>query len=442
MTRPLAVLLACLSCLAGAGHRAAFAGDPPAGGAPNEALRREVDKLLGEVASDRFEVREAAERRLTVIARPARALLTARRDDPDPQVRITVQRLLAGLGETEAGPAPPPPELADVGLVTFAGEGALSDVLRAWDAACAGRVRLPPSVAASPARVAVRGRPYFEALDALLAAARVDVGEGFDDAGEAQAGVREAPPAVAPAYAGAFRLDLEGVDAHRSFRQGPSRRYTLSFRALWSPDVQVASYTPLAVVRAEDAAGKALRSIDGGYSSASVGLGLGRRSASLPVTLDPEADASADCIAALEVKARFRVRYGRQEARFEDLSKEALPAAREVAARAGDRSGATKVTLDALAPDADFRGYAKVSVSVYLPKGVAPDGVSAVLETKDGILRSMYGSRITGADGVLHLTARLPGVTEENPAVSIRVTWYAREDEASLAFAFKDVPLR
>ena len=27
-------------------------------------------------------------------------------------------------------------------------------------------------------------------------------------------------------------------------------------------------------------------------------------------------------------------------------------------------------------------------------------------------------------------------------AVSIRVTWYAREDEASLAFAFKDVPLR
>src|SRR5262245_1772486 len=78
-------------------------------GAPSPPAREEVDRWLSELGSERFEVREAARRRLQAVAASVREALVARRDDPDPEVRRTVRALLEGLGGDETSPATPSP---------------------------------------------------------------------------------------------------------------------------------------------------------------------------------------------------------------------------------------------------------------------------------------------------------------------------------------------
>src|SRR5262249_46633171 len=128
-------------------------------------------------------------------------------------------------------------------------------------------------------------------------------------------------------------------------------------------------------------------------------------------TLEAEGDAAGDRLAVLETKTRFRVRHGRSEARFDGLDKLQLPAVRGVPARVGDKAGPTKVTLESFGPDPELRGWSTGAVTVVLPRGVSGDGVSAAVETSDGLLRHMLdrASRITSSDGVLKLTLRAPG---------------------------------
>src|SRR5204862_4665018 len=95
--RAFAFVLA-LAFLAAVPARGVAAGDPPIP-AGEEAMKKEVDRLLSEVASDKFETREAARKRLLSIARAARSALEARREDPDPEIRRTVRTLLEALGQ-------------------------------------------------------------------------------------------------------------------------------------------------------------------------------------------------------------------------------------------------------------------------------------------------------------------------------------------------------
>ena len=353
--RVLRIVVALALVASCAATRPAVAGDPPGSPAAQEAMKREVDKLLVEIASDRFEVREAARQRLSAIARSAREALEARKDDPDPEIRRTVASLLERLGQ----PDTPPPtttslDLSSLGLVTLEAEGALGDVMKGWDAACGGRMKLPAGSETSTVKFSVRGRPYFEALDALLLQANVGVGEGLDESGQGYAVTRPAEGSIPTAYAGAFRFDVESVSATRTFRGTASRRYALTLRALWSPDVQVVSYSPPTLVKATDAAGKAYRAIDPGnvvYGAS------GRRAASVQMAIDPEEGASVEQVATLEARWKFRIRHGRQEARFDDLAKLKFPAVRELPPRPGEKGRGTTVTLESLGSDPDRHAW-------------------------------------------------------------------------------------
>jgi pentatricopeptide repeat protein len=69
-----------------------FADDAPA--PPSDA---EIDALIRQLGSDSWDVREAADARLTAIGEPAREKLTAALNDPDAEIRWRVRRILDAL---------------------------------------------------------------------------------------------------------------------------------------------------------------------------------------------------------------------------------------------------------------------------------------------------------------------------------------------------------
>jgi hypothetical protein len=399
-----------------------------------------VDALLRDAASDDYSVREAARARLERIAGRARPLLEARREDPDPEVRRTVESLLEGMGASEP-PTPAPGALGRLGLVDFRSEGPLAEALARWEREVGGRVQLAGEPPVAPAKVAVEGAPYFRALGDLLAASGLDVPEGFDEAGQAQAAARRDPAAPPGAASGPFRLDCEAVTTTRTFRPGVRPRHSLSLRLLWSPQVQVPSFQTPEVVRAVDERGGAFRGADG--RGATYGLGGGRRLAGLQLTLDPEEGTEGDRVAVLEVSMRIRARHAPQEVVFGALAGE-QPWPRSQTVPAADGRGATKVTLESFGPDPEREGWAMGVVTAVLARGVPPESVGAAVQTADGGRRALVelGSRVAGSDGVLRLTVRAPGLDGSSPPEAVRVFWWTREDDFAVPFRLENIPLR
>ena len=418
---------------------AARADEDPAG----EAARGEAERLLVQLASDDFAVREASRKRLAALARPARSVLEAHRADADPEVRRTVLALLAGLGGAEE-PAAPTGELGSLGRVSLAATGTLAEALARFETAASGHVRVPASASGVPVELSIVDRPYFDALDAILEAAGLELGDGFDEAGQALATPRvrgeTAPPSASE---GPFRLEVESVSARRTLKGGQRPRSGVVVRALWSPAVQVISFQQPAVVRALDPAGKSFRSGDAGPPTY-YGVGGGQRQTSFTLSLDPVDAQEPERLALLELVVPFRVRHGRQAASFHDFTPEHLPETQKVPLLAGGGSGTTDVTLEAFGPDPERAGVSVGTVRVLLPRGVPADSLGATLEAADGSLRPMIESstRMSGSDGVVKMTFRTIGAASAGPWKSLRISWTTKEEEIPVRFTLRDVPLR
>ncbi len=418
--------------------------EEPAVPSDDEQVRREIQKSLADLASDDFAVREEARKRLASLAPRARAILEARKDDPDPEVRRTVRALLDAISPARAVEPTAPADLSRVGRVTFAGKGPLPEVLKAWDAACGGRFRVPGFAAGPEVEAAVFQTPYFQALDALLAQAKAETVEGFDEAGIAT--VQPANPGVAipRAYWGAFRLDVDSVHAIREFRSPGPVRYALRLKALWSPDVQVLMYAKPRGLRAVDSEGRTWTSVDRDEAT-QYGAGGVRRTLQddLFATFEAPAGAAPARLETVDVLARFRVRYDRRELRFDGPAALALPAERAGGGEDG-KAAIVKATLESFGPDPALKGWTTAALSVLLPRSVNAQALSLRLDLPDGSARPMYDlqSRVLGSDGLLHLTVRASGSPADEKPAALRLVWFVREGEATVPFTVRGVPLR
>jgi len=406
-------------------------------------LDAEVDRLLADVASDDYAVREAARGKLSLLARAARARLLARKDDPDPEIRRTVAALLATV-DGGAEPSMPPAELGALGLVTLGAEGTLPEVLARYEAQTGARVRVPPSFAEARAKADVTAMPSFGALEAILSPHALEVPDGFDEAGQGTASPRTDRPAPPSTTVGPFRCEVESISTTKMLRGGGRPRYVLGLRLEWTPAVQLTSYAQPTVGAAVDEAGGTLTGVDGGNTT--YGIGGSRRATTVTVTLEAPGTAGVDRLATLEVKTRLRVRHGRQTHRFGTLSADHLPESASVPAPPGSPAAgaATRLTLESFAPDPDRRGWVLGSLSTILAPGVPPEGLSAALETAEGILRPMFdhASRMAGANGVVKLNLRAVGSGGDTGPKAIVASWYTREEEIPVTFVLKGIPLR
>lgn len=398
----------------------------------------EVDRLLSSLASDDYEVREAARKRLSTLARVAADRLKARRDDPDPEIRRAVEALLASIGEPDA-PEAPEGRLGSLGLVTFAAEGTLEDVLARFARDVGGTVRVTPAMAPTPVKAAFERVPYFDAVAALLSPAQAELADGFDEAGQALASARAGSPALPTACAGPFRVEVESVTTVRSLRPQVRPRWTLGLRLFWAPSAQVVTFQSPTVVRAVDPAGRPLRGVESGTTT--YGVGGGRRLASTQLTLDAGESEEAAVLAELELRLRARLRHGLQAAEFPALAPDALPVSQTVPVADGR---AVKVTVESASEDPDRPGWAAVALTLVLPSGVPAESVQAVLLLPDGGTRPLIdlSSRVSAADGTLKLTLRAPGTPGGGAGRTLRVAWATREEEIPVSFVLRGVPLR
>ena len=438
------MLLAALAPIgAFAGAKPARADGPPAAVDP----AKEAEALLADLKSDTYDVREAARRRLASVAARVRPVLEAHREDPDPEVRRVVLGLLAGLGAS-VEPTAPAGELGDLDLVTLRAEGTLVDVLARFDEVAGGRVRLPPAVLASPVSVELVARPYFEALSQILDAARLDVEEGFDDAGQAQAGTRDPTSTPPVACVGPFRLDVESVSTTKLLRGGGRPRFVLGLRLLWSPSVQVATYASPSVVSAKDPSGAALVAPDPGHVV--FGAGGSKRMTTMALSLEPAGDTPPDRIERLELSLRVRVRRAKAVVEFDAPLEAKGPVVRRLAWGAGSTGGSkpgptsADVTLERFAADPERSGWWVAELTAKLPPGIEPAALSASLVASDGLLRPMFelSSRIAGADGTVRMTVRAASLVAGAEPKAVRVTCFAREEEIPVRFVLTGIPLR
>jgi len=403
----------------------------------------EVDRLLAEVASDDYAVREAARGKLALLARSAKARLLARKDDPDPEIRRTVAALLATVdGGAEA--SLPLAELGELGLVTLAASGTLREVLARYEAMTGARVRVPPTHLEARAKVDVASMPSFSTLDAILDPHDLEVPDGFDEAGQGSASSRSGKASPPAAVAGPFRCEVESISTTKMLRGGGRPRYVLGLRLAWTPAVQVTAYTQPTAPAAVDDTGATLTSVDAGNTT--FGIGGSRRMTTITVTLEAPGTSGVERLASLEVRLRLRIRHGRQTHRFDDLSAEHLPSVASVASPPGTTgAGATtRLTLESFAPDPDRRGWVLGSLSTVLAPGIAPEGLSAALETSEGVLRPMFdhASRIAGANGVVKLSLRAVGSGGDAGPKAIVAAWYTRDEEIPVTLVLRGIPLR
>jgi len=417
-----------------------LADEPP----PVEAgLDAEVDRLLGAVASDDYAVREAARGKLALLARAAKVRLLARKDDPDPEIRRTVAALLASV-DAGAEAAPPLADLGEIGLVTLAASGTLREVLARYEASTGARVRVPSALLEARAKVDVAAMPSFAMLDAILEPHDLEVPDGFDEAGQGTASPRGGRPGPPSAVAGPFRCEVESISTTKMLRGGGRPRYVLGLRLAWTPAVQVTAYTQPTGPAAVDDTGATLSSVDAGNTT--FGIGGSRRMTTISLTLEAPGTGGVERLASLEVRLRLRIRHGRQSHRFGDLAPEHLPAVASVPAPPGTpgAGASTRLTLESFAPDPDRRGWVLGSLSTILAPGFPPEGLSAALETSEGVLRPMFdhASRIAGANGVVKLSLRAVGSGGDTGPKAIVAAWYTREEEIPVTLVLRGIPLR
>ncbi len=440
-----ALLLACV--LAWAGTVRAEDDPPPGPGAPEEALggealERQVERWIAQLRSDRFEEREAARAGLKAHGLKARAALERAADDPDPEVRRTIQALL------EAAPRPGATTLARggdferLGLISVRYEGcAAREALADLGTRIGARFEVSPGLGETPVRVVRDEAPPFDVLHEILAQAGLWMPRGFADDGSValEAGrPAEPPPRVA---AGPIEVRLGEVSVARTLGVAPVRRYALTFEVRWIPLVRLQQYESLRLEVARDAEGRAWTSGLGARGTTTYGVGRGEMARQVTLALSPASEVGPERLAVLQVVLPLRLRHGVVSVQVDDV--DALPQARDARGAPVAPGAAGSVVFQSLTQPRESPGQWVAELRARLAEGVEQDSLEPFALAADGapVRMLVYGGRSRSADGTLHLTARSVGPGAQRPA-ALGARWLTREDQGTLRLRFEDIPLR
>lgn len=425
----------------GPGGSRARAGEEPAA---ERSAASEVEAWIRDLASDAFEVREAARKGLERRGREAPDVLQKHADDADAEVRRTVRALLERLGAVLPVPPAEAANLARVGRVRLhAADRPLGEVLKELGDGLGGSFALDAGEAQKRVRVDVEDAPYFEALEALVAAAGLRAPGAFDGEGRLTLVPGVAGRASAPsAAAGPVRLRVARVAAARSLDGAERRTHTLTLEVHLAPCVQLVSYRAPRVEKAEDAAGRPWRVAGGLAPATTYGVGGDVRRVEANVALEPPEGGGEERLARLDLVLPLRLRHERRAVRFEPLS--GLPRTVDERGKPAEAGAKGSVTLLSVTRAEERKDAWIVDLSAVLASPTGRESADAFLLTADGAKRHVWiagGRSTTSADGRLHLVGRCFGTGEAAPT-ALDVTWFDREGEGELSLHLTDVPLR
>ncbi|MFV1958821.1 MAG: hypothetical protein ACC662_05340 [Planctomycetota bacterium] len=406
-------------------------------------VRTRVAAWLDDLSSDAFKVREAARRGLEKWGGEARDLLEGRRDDPDPEVRRTVRRLLVRLGRPRVAGPSSIRDFSDLGLVRLHAEDTLRALLLAVARSQGARIEVPAGKGDAATRIDLDGVPFFDAVAKLAGEAGLAPVGAFDAAGRLRLEDASTQPRVPWAGAGPMRVRVAEVTATRVLAPEPERRYVVAFDLDWSPAVQLVSYRTPRILLARDVGGHGFRAGAALRTNTTWGVSSGALAARMTIPLEPEGKETTERLAELSFELPVRLRHDRRQVRFVVGRNRTLPETRVVAGREGlSPGGEGSVTLRSVGRPDGGRGPWVVELSARLGGGAAAQSLQVLLEGADGTLHRSYGgSRFPAADGQIELTARTYGRWAEAP-VAVRVYWFGAESEGSFVFRLKGVPLR
>jgi hypothetical protein len=413
---------------------------PPA---PPEAVAQ-LEAWIKDLASEQYEVREAARKGLERRGREAPDVLRAHADDADPEVRRTVRALLERLGSVTPAPPVASADVARLGLVRLqVTKRPLREVLDLLAGALGGTFVLDAESGKRPVSADLEDVPYFTALETLAAAADLRVPAGFD--GEARlAFVPAAEGRAAPASAavGPVRLRAARVTAARSLDGDGARTHTLGLDLNLAPCVQLVTYRPARVVKAVDPAGRAWRGAGNAGAALTYGVGSDTRRVELSVALEPAAEGVEERLATLDLSLPLRVRHERRQVRFAPLAD--LPRTLDEQGEPAEAGARGTVTLASLTAAEGRKDAWIVDLSAVPTTAPGRESLDAYLITGEGARRRVWisgGRSTTSADGRLRLVGRCYG-TGEAPPTALEVVWFEREGEGEVLLTLRDVPLR
>lgn len=432
-----------LLVLAGLGAPWARAGDeaPPA---PPEAAVQ-VEGWIKDLASEQFEVREAARKGLERRGREAPDVLRAHADDADPEVRRTVRGLLERLGSVTPAPAAASADVARLGLVRLhAARRPLREVLDDLSSALGGSFVVDLEGGKRAVSVDLEDVPYFVALDALASAAGLRAASpAFDSEGRVVfAPAVEGRTEPASTALGPLRLRAARVTAARSLDGTEARTHTLTLDLHVAPCVQLRHYRTARVLKALDPAGRAWRPAGNPGAAMTYGVGDDTRRIELNVALEPAAEGAEERLATLELAVPLRLRHERRAVRFAPLT--GLPRTLDEQGKPAEAAARGTVTLASVVPAEGRKDAWLVDVSCVLMTAAGRESVEAYLVTSDAARRRVWmaSSRsTTSADGRLRIVGRCER-TGELPPTAVEVVWFEREGEGEAVLTLKDVPLR
>lgn len=412
----------------------------------SEDIRSRMERWLGDLGSPDFEVREAARQGLQQCGASALDLLEARRDDPDPEVRRTVQLLLARLGHTETRPPALPGDLGALGRVTLKARGKAHVLLEALGRPHGASFEIPEESAQVEGEVEVTDAPFFAALDATAASCGLAAPDAFDVGGRMRLATPEEGEETPWAAVGPLRVRVAEVSSVRTLSPPRRRRYVVVVDLHWVPSVQVRTWRTPEDVEATDVEGRAFEAGSAVRTNVTHGISASARRTSVSLHLEPVDTGAADGTERLDTlffTLPVCLRHDRREVLFAPLADLSLPATR-VDAEGGTspQDDVEEVTLRSVTPPDSDRGPWVVDLVARLSGRTARDSLQVMLVGADGATCAAgAGSRFPSADGTLSLKARAWCRWEEAP-VAVRVTWYQREEEGKVSFTMRDVPLR
>ena len=405
-------------------------------------LRKRVVAWLEDLSSDSFRVREAARAGLQREGLRARDLLEAAAQHDDPEVRRTVEAILARGPQVKREP------VADVAPGDFDGLGRLDldlqDVplrtaLDDLGAQMGGHVRWTPKGEGPRITLKARGLPCFEALARVLAEAKLHMPKPFDAEGNGHPLEIGRLPHVPWAAAGPLRVRLQEITATRSFEKEAPPRYLVRLRLDWAPFVQLVQYETPRITSVVDPDGKPFLPTPTMSRSVRRGVSARSRSATLDLHLMPGKQPTKPTIGVLEFTLPLTLRYDVAEVALADLTKIPLTVGADGKPRPADQDGA--VTFHSF--DEQEHGQWILDYGARLDGDVAQRSVQAYVREAKGGVTQMYvaGGRSRSADGNVRVTARAYRRNQPAPA-GLVVRWFQREEPGEVRFRLEQIPLR
>jgi hypothetical protein len=434
-----ALLLVLIAAFVAPGARAGEEAPP----APPEASVQ-VEAWIQDLASEQYEVREAARKGLERRGREAPDVLRAHADDTDAEVRRTVRGLLERLGSVSPAPPAASAEIARMGLVRLhVARRPLRDVLDELGSALGGSFVVDAESGKRAVSVDLEDVPYFVALEALADAAGLRAPSAFDTQGRlALVPAAEGQAEAASATAGPLRLKAARVAAARNLAGTEARTHTLTFDLHLAPCVQLVTYRTARVVKALDPAGRAWRTAGNPAAAMTHWVGSDTRRAELNVALEPAAEGAEERLATLELAVPLRVRHERRAVRFAPLT--GLPRTLDEQGKPAEAAARGSMTLASVTSAEGRKDTWLVDLSAVLSTATGRESVDAYLVTGDGAKWRVVTAGVrstTSADGRVRLVGRCYG-TGETPPAALEVVWFEREGEGEALFTLRDVPLR